>query len=288
MNRFEAERLHRVELSANKFKHPIPIVYATPKTTDENTCVFIYVGGLGSTNSFNIYMNSFAFDTNYFVTYDKLAHGENQNKATQYKNKFIKELDAVVDWANNQFHKKVFLLGESWGCAINFLYQKKHKEKIAGVINWNMPTKPIDPEKKTFKQMYSIAWRHIVTFLFNITCHLPPVQKSHAALSRNQLLVRARAMMPATRSNTKLTLAVWRYMWPSHQFLKKNVNNPEYNFLYVQSGQDALADWKSIARIEKNADSNHYYKMPTGYHILSMEPEESKDLYKIILEFSRK
>lgn len=285
MNKFEQERIHNVSLNVKTFKHPIPVVYADPKSVNDQTRVLIYVGGLGSTNSFNLYMNSCVYDNNYFVTYDKIGHGDNKNKPSQFKSKFLKELDAVVDWATKQFGKKIYLLGESWGCAINFLYLKKHREKIAGVLNWNMPTKPVDPEKKTFKQMYSVAWRHIVTFLFNINFKLPPVQTSHAPLSRNQLLLRARAMMGVDNSSTRLTLAVWRYMKPSYRFLKKNASNPLYKFLYIQSGQDALATWKHIEKIEKQADSFHYYKMPTGYHILSMEPEESKDLYNKILEF---
>lgn len=286
MIKFEQERINKVDLNVKSFKYPIPVVYVNPKSINDNTCVFIYIGGLASTNSFNVYMNKPAFDNNYFVTYDRMAHGDNKNKASQYKYKFIRELDAVVDWATKQFSKRIFLLGESWGCAINFLYQKKYKDKIAGVINWNMPTKPVDPEKKTFKQMYSIAWRHIVTLLFNIECHTPPVQTSQSPLSRNQLLLRAKAMMAGgAQSNTRLTLAVWRYMGPSYRFLKKNASNPNYNFLYIQSAQDALATWKHINKIEQNADDKHYYKMKTGYHILSMEPEESKELFNLILNF---
>ena len=148
--------------------------------------------------------------------------------------------------------------------------------------------KPIDPEKKTFKQLYPIAWGHIVTFLFNITCHTPPVQTSQSPLSRNALLLRLRAMSTDVTSNTKLTLCVWRFMRPSKKFLLSNSNNPNFNFLYIQSGQDALADWKVVSKLEKKADPNHYYKMPTGYHILSMEPVESKDLFDIIYKFSRK
>ncbi len=289
MNKFENERLCHVNLDTKIFKNPIPIIYAKPKALTDKANVFIFVGGLGSTNSFNIYMNNSLYDTNYFVTYDKMAHGDNKNKATQYKAKYLKELDCVVDWAKNEFgNRPIYLLGESWGCAINFLYQKKNWQKIAGVINWNMPTKPIDPEKKTFGQMFAIAWREFATFLFNVTCYLPPVQESHEKISRNPFLIRLRAMMPKTRSNTKLTLVVWRYMFPSYLFLKKNVNNPKYNFLYIQSGQDALADWKAIAKIEKNADNNHYLKLPTGYHILSMEPVEQHDLYKAIENFTNK
>ncbi|MCQ3915277.1 MAG: hypothetical protein MJ195_00545 [Mycoplasmoidaceae bacterium] len=77
-------------------------------------------------------------------------------------------------------------------------------------------------------------------------------------------------------------------MRPSYKFLLRNASNPKYNFLYIQSGQDALMCEKHIKNIEAGADSIHYLKIPTGYHILTMEPEESKILYKAIEDFINK
>lgn len=289
MNKFEPERLVTEQLQTSRFKKPIPIVYAKPLTTNETTCVFIFCCGLGGTNSFNIYMNNPIYNTNYFVIYDKMGHGDNQNQPSQFKKKYLVELDCVVDWAKQTFPgKKIYLLGESWGCAINFLYYKKHVDKINGVINWNMPTTPKSPNKKTAWQKWQFAWREIITLLTNVNLQLPLEQNHHELLSRNTLLIRAMAMVPASRNSTRLTLAVWRYMLPSYLFLRRNVSNPKYNFLYIQTGQDALMTDRHINKIEANADSMHYLKIPSGYHILTMEPEESRILYQEIEKFIKK
>ncbi|XQP55421.1 MAG: alpha/beta fold hydrolase [Mycoplasmoidaceae bacterium] len=289
MNRFEQERINHYDLTSREFKFPIPIVYIKPLTENENTCVFIFCCGLGGTNSFNVYMNNPIYNTNYFVMYDKMGHGDNKNKPSQYKKPYLIELDKIVDWAKQQFpNKKIYLLGESWGCAINFLYYKKYENKIDGVINWNMPTKPISPVKKTLWQNWQFGWRELITILTNVNLQLPLEQSHHELLSRNRLLVRAMSMQPSTRNNTRLTLAVWRYMRPSYKFLFRNASNAKYNFLYIQSGEDVLMCEKHIKNIEASADSIHYLKIPTGYHILTMEPEESKILYKAIEDFINK
>lgn len=289
MNKFDDKRIKHCDLVSNEFKFPIPIVFVTPLSANKNTCVFIFCCGLGGTNSFNVYMNNPIYDNNYFVMYDKMGHGDNKNKPSQYKNKYIIELDKVVNWAKRKFPKKrIYLLGESWGAAINFLYYKKFAKKINGVINWNMPTRPISPIKKTALQKWQNAWREIITILTNRDLKLPFDQTQHEHLSRNKMLIRAMALQPAIRNSTKLTLAVWRCMYPSYKFLLKNISNPNCNFLYVQSFQDALMFKKHIENVEKKADSKHYLKIPTGYHILTMEPEESKTLYKAIEGFIKK
>lgn len=289
MNKFEDSRINKTEITTNRFKEPIPVVYVSPITTNDKTCVFIFCCGLGGTNSFNVYLNNPIYDTNYFVLYDKMGHGDNKNKPSQYKKKYINELDCVVEWAKAQFPgKKIFLLGESWGCAVNFVYYKKYGNKIDGVINWNMPTSPKSPQKKSAWQNWRFFWREFITVVTNVNLTLPVEQNNNELLTRNRLLIRAMAMMPQTRNSTKLTLAVWRFMRPSYSFLRKNASNPKYNFLYVQSGQDNLMTARHIKKVEANADANHYLKVPTGYHILTMEPEESKILYKAIIDFANK
>lgn len=289
MNKFPLERTNKVNLATAKFKKDIPIVWISPKNENNDSCVFIYCCGLGGTNSFNVYMDNPFYDQHYFVTYDKMGHGDNQNIPSQFKKKYLAELNSVVNWAKNQFpNRKIFLLGESWGCSINFLYYKKYPDKINGVINWNMPTKPHSPVKKTLKQYWQFAWREIITLLTNVNLQLP-LEQSHAELlTRNTLLVRAMNMMSSTRNSTRLTLAVWRYMHPSYKFLQKNCNNNKYNFLYVQSAQDNLMTKRDIDKIEKIADAEHFLKISSGYHILTMEPQESVILYNRIKEFIKK
>lgn len=289
MNKFPIERTEKFNLVSNKFKNSIPVVCVNPEKVDPQTSIFIFNCGLGGTNSFNIYMNNPFYNSHYFIMYDKMGHGENSNPISQFKKKYLYELNEVVDWAKKKFpNLKIYLLGESWGSAINFLYQQKNSSKINGVINWNMPTAPVSPVKKTAWQNWQFAWREILTLITNINLFLPLEQSNHELLSSNKLLVRAIGMQPTTRNSTRTTLAVWRFMRPAYKFLIRNGNNTNYDFLYVQSGQDALMCKKHISNIERVISKNHYLKIPTGYHILSMEPAESQILYDAIRDFINK
>lgn len=289
MKKFENERLHKVILETPIFKYPTPIVYANPIAMDKNTCVFIFVGGLHATNSFNVYMNNFAFDKNYFVTFDKLAHGENKNKPSQYIKPYLNELDCVINWAKSEFPgRKIYLIGESWGGAIDLLYYKRFGNKIDGVFCWNMPTKIVNTQKNSFKEVWSVGWRELLCFLTNIEFKLPLNVNHREHLSRNQLLLRVLAMQENRSESSKSTICVWRCMRPSYKFMLKNCNNPKYNFLYIQSGQDALETKKHIKKIEAKADKDHYKRFKTGFHILCMEEKESIDLFKELVKFAQK
>lgn len=291
MKKFSEERINKVLLNSDQFKYPIPLLYVKPKTVNEKSCVLIFVGGIAQTNGLACYMDNKIFDTNYLVSYEKMAHGENKNPPSQYRNKFIKELDCVVDWVKKNFpNKKIFLIGESWGAGINFIYLKKFKEKINGTFNWNMPTKIINPQKQPFKKFWVSAWKEIATLLFNVNLILPIEPNHRDALTQNEFLKRVSKMTyeESVNSSSKLTVAVWKFFGPSRRFLLKNCNNKNFNFVYVQSGQDALINKKFVKKLKAKADSDHFVYLETGYHILSMEPKESEILFSLMNTFIQK
>lgn len=289
MLKFENERVTTTKIESVNFRHYIPVVYVKPKQEVKESVVFIFNGGIGSSIPSCLYMNSFLYDNHYFVTYEKAGHNENKNKPSQFKEFYLNELDEVVNWVKKQYpEKKIFLLGESWGTAINFVYYKKYGKKIDGTIGWNMPFAITNPERKTAKQMYSIVWREIVTFLFNVECHLPVVQTSQDKFSRDPLFRRLLKLVPPSKTNTKINLSVWRFMKPAYNFVKKQGTNKNMKFLYVQSGEDIMANWKKVKKIEQYVDKEHYVKFPTGYHVLSMEPKESILLFNKIIDFIKR
>lgn len=289
MLKFENERLTLTKLECVNFKHSIPVVCVKPKQEPKESVIFIFNGGIGSSIPSCLYMNSFLYDKHYFITYEKAGHNENKNKPSQFKKNYLNELDEVINWVKKQYpEKRIFLLGESWGTAINFVYYKKYGNKIDGTIGWNMPFAITDPEKKTAKQMYSIVWRELVTFLFNIECHLPIVQTSQDKFSRDPLFGRLLKLVPPSKTNTKINLSVWRFMRPAYNFIKKYGTDKNVKFLYVQSGEDVMANWKKVKKIEQYADKEHYVKFPTGYHVLSMEPKESILLFNKIIDFVKR
>jgi hypothetical protein len=114
MKIFERERTFFENISSNVFKDAIPCVYFTPKTQTNNTSVFIFVGGIGATLPFVRILNYPFFDEHILVSYERMKHGNNKNKATRFVMPYVDEIDIIVDYAKNKFpNKKVYLLGES-------------------------------------------------------------------------------------------------------------------------------------------------------------------------------
>jgi hypothetical protein len=114
MKKFEESRTHTELLQTNKYKHPIPIIEFSPVNDTDKTSVFVFVTGLGGTFPFFKILNHSFFDNHYLICYEKMAHGENKNKAQRLPRCFVKELDYVVHYAKTKFpNKKIYLLGES-------------------------------------------------------------------------------------------------------------------------------------------------------------------------------
>ncbi len=288
MLKFEDNRVSQHFIDSVNFRYKIPVLCVEPKTITKDTVIFIFNGGIGSSIPSSLYMNSFLYNHHYFITYEKAGHNGNKNKPSQYRKPYLNELDEVVLWVKKNFlGKKIYLLGESWGTGINFIYYSKNKNKIDGAIGWNMPFGITNPEKKTAKQMYSIVWREIVTFLFNVECHLPVAQTSQDKFSRDPMFRRLLKLVPPSKTNTKINLSVWRFMKPTYNFICKNGKNKKNKFIYIQSGEDLMANWNKIKKIEQKVDTEHYIKFKTGYHVLSMEPKESSILFNEILDYIR-
>jgi hypothetical protein len=114
MKKFEDSRTHIESLQTNKYPHPIPIITFTPSVETDKTVVFIFATGLGGTFPFFKILNHSFFDNHYLICYEKMAHGENRNKAQRLPRCFVNELDCIVNYAKVKFpNKKIYLLGES-------------------------------------------------------------------------------------------------------------------------------------------------------------------------------
>lgn len=288
MNKFPNDRIKEIQLQTEIFEFPIPLMCVRPINDSNKSDIFIFNGGIGQTNSLSVYLNNAFFDNHYFISYEKMWHGKNKNKPSQFKSKYIKELDCVVEWAKKEFpNKRIFLLGESWGSAINFVYLEEHSNKVDGVINWNMPTKVINTQKKSFKRVWVSAWKEIATILFNANLKLPLEANHRDPLTQNEVLKRVSVMThnETASSNSRLTLSVWRYFRPSKKFLLKNCGNDTFKFLYIQSMQDALINQKLIEKLKRISNGKHLIFIEKGYHILSFEPIESNELFDIIKNY---
>lgn len=289
MKKFEDPRIKTFEIKTKHFKYPIPIAIISPKNNINNANIIIYNSGLLGTISGSMLLNHDFYDNYYFVCYDKMFHGNNKNKPSQYKNKYLIELDDVVDYVKNLFpNRQIYLFGESWGAGINLLYYKKiGLNKINNVIVWNMPTKWNSPEKYSFKTMFEIACKMLLSFLLKIPFILPNFQSNFSKITRNQMLIRIKEMSIASKNHSFSCLACWRYIRIFKKLILK-CNNHHYWFLYIQSGQDVMAKTKTINLFKQKLSTNHFNFIPTGYHILSLEPYETNLIYKIIEKYLKK
>jgi hypothetical protein len=114
MKKFEPERVNRLMLNIPGFKYPIPFVSFAPISENEQTVVFLYLGGLGCTIPFVEIMNYPFFDHHYLLTFERASHGKNLNHPKRWPSYFIDELKIIVNKAHKMFpDKKIYLLGES-------------------------------------------------------------------------------------------------------------------------------------------------------------------------------
>lgn len=291
MKKFPDCSINNINYQSKLFVCPIPILCIEPEKKTNNSVVFIFNCGLGGTNKWNEFMCFPIFQENYFISYEKASHGNNKNKPSQYRKKTLIELQEVILFVRNKYpNRKIYLLGESWGSSINFLYLKQYGHKyVDGVVNWNMPYKPKNVEKLPFFKKLSITCKIIFTWLFNIGLNDKQSNFVHDKLSQNVFLVRAKRIAGTQSMNTKLPICSWRFMKPSWRFLFKNLSNNTYNFLYIQTGQDILAKKKIVDKLNNNyKSSKKYLFIPSGFHVLTFEPKESTILYSEIKKFISK
>lgn len=291
MKKFPNNLITNLSFQTKRFAYPIPILCVQPAKQFSQSVIFIFNCGLGGTNKWHEFMCLPVFQSNYFICYEKAGHGNNKNKPSQYRRQSIEELQEVILFIRSKYpNKKIYLLGESWGASINFLYLKKYGHQyVNGAVNWNMPYKPIDIEKQSFTQKFSLACKLLFTYIFNIALLEKQTNFIHDKLSQNAVLVRVKKLVASAPMNTKLPLCAWRFMKPSWRFLFKNLHNDSYNFLYIQSAQDILADQKNIDKINLVSKNNKKYLfIQTGYHVLAFEPVESKILNDAIAKFISK
>lgn len=289
MKRFESERCNELLLKSEYFTYDIPLLIVNPKNVSDSSSIILFTSGLGNSNALASYMNNELFDNNWFISYEKAMHGDNKNTPSQFKKAWLNELDSVVEYAKKKYPgRKIFLIGESWGSAINFVYYKKHKSKIAGTLNWNSPFKIINPEKVPFKLMFKTSCRQLSTFLFNTNKLIPHIQSKVEMFTSDPILARLMKFEPEVKRNTRATMAAWRFMRPAYNFIKKYGKNPDFDFLYIQTKDDILQKKSTIKTLIKHMDDNHLQVWESGKHILQFEPLESDKLFKEIHKFISK
>lgn len=263
----------------NISNEPFPVFYISPKNIS-NKMIF-YIPGLNGNGIMIKYWNTSLSDNFYLVSFDPRAQGESKAKSSRLYKRYLKDINEIIIAFKNKYNiDDVYIIGESWGSALASLYLKKYKN-IKGIFIWNMPCKLIDvsEEKKWIKFKRNL--KIIFTFLFFInTNDLAPFNKK---LTNNKTLIRTVEIFRRKKISNKVVIASWRSFKPAWNFLLKN--HKSINFKYIQSKEDVLIDFNKVNRLSKI--SNKIVILDKGYHILSFDENVNKDLFNMILDFTK-
>lgn len=272
-------------LEAKGFKHTIPFISFKPIIVDQHTVVCLFINGLGGTNRFVEIMNHPFFDRHYLVSYERAGQGDNKNLPKRWPSFFLKELDEVINKIHEIFpNKQIYILGESWGSALAYLYYKHHDKKIAGVFCWNMPHNIKDASHSPRTQKLIIFAKMLITIPFGIHYKDYHAKDTSEIFSSNPLLIRLSKVANANKiMDLCLYLASWWSFKPAWRFLYRNLENAKYNIYYIQSGEDFMINRKYFERFQKRWEQSTRIKyFEKGFHILSMEEPLNDQLYEFI------
>ena len=283
MKPFTNEQLETIEIESNKFKEKIPVIVCKPRILTDDSNIFIFSNGLSGNNTTAQNMNYPFFESNYLISYEKAGHGNNKNKPSQRIKFYLKELDEVVNWVKSNFsNRKIYLIGESWGSNIGFVYYFKNKKKVDGCVAWNMPCKIVDISGKKGKQKFITSFKTLISLVLNISTFDNYPSFTTDKLSTNKVLIRLKKIETSDqfKLNFKSSLAVWKFGHKSWKQIIKNANRQDLNFIYIQSKNDVLADWKKWNKLS-NKDTNkiHSIFLDDGHHILSFETNMTAKLF---------
>ncbi len=272
---FPSERIVESNWKVDGIKKEVPTYLVKP--LDESICkkAVIYVHGLNGNGCMVKYFNYSMFDNIYLFGYDQRAQGNNLNKPSRFYKQYIFDLDKVITAFKQKFPhvEEIYLIGESWGSTICFLYEKHFSNKIDGVIGWNMPYDIIDlcPTKGWTK--FKSSMKVILTFLTSINTY--DESPFAEALTNNKILIRLVKTIKNNKVSNKVILACWRSMKKPWKVLK----NPPIKSKYIQSMEDAMLSKKRLLII-KNFPCTEIFEK--GYHILTFDDNVSDKLFSSI------
>jgi hypothetical protein len=152
---------------------------------------------------------------------------------------------------------------------------------VDGIVGWNMPRFVKDVTDAPFAKKFDLGWKMVLILLFGVTNYnynpIPSIDK----ISSNKKLIRIRNLNKELKENNKSSFVCWRtfpHSW--HALRELLIKHNDSNFLYVQSGQDALADYPFWNKFKAAFPNNpHLVNFADGYHILSQEEPLNDALY---------
>ncbi|MGL4616779.1 MAG: alpha/beta fold hydrolase [Mycoplasmoidaceae bacterium] len=277
MKQFDEDRVEEFDFIVGKKIFPFVKVNPIKKSSTAVLCSF----GLNGSAKFIKYLNYPCFDNVDFICYDQRAQSKNKLKPSMWHTTYINDMNLVINeyLKQNPNIKKLYIIGESWGASIAFLYKKKYPKNIDGVLGWNMPYEVIDTSKKQrnntilkFKvalTLFTGINTNGATILSHDTTNNKAIQKLILS-SRNKLI------------SNKVIIASWRSFKRAWRYFLKN---PDENFVYIQTGEDNMKSKRLFKDGKKYKNVIMYEK---GTHLLSFDINVADKLFDEIKEFINK
>lgn len=277
MKQFNNDRVEESELVIGKKKFPFTKI----NPLKESDTLILFSFGLNSNSNFVKYLDYPCFDNVHLITYDARAQARNEMKSSMRYMVYIEDMDAVISkyLRQNNNIKKVYIIGESWGSALAFLYKKKYPEKINGVFGWNMPYEIIDTSKKdNFNLMLKL--KVALTLFTGIDTNGRSILSEDTTNNKaiKKLIINSRKSL----LSNKVVIASWRTFKRSWRYFLKNENE---NLLYVQSGEDNM---KSKILFKNGKKYKNIIMMEKGTHLLSFDINVADELFEKVKDFLNK
>lgn len=263
----------RKTLKIKELKEKVPIFIRSSNL--KNKKAIIAIQGLGGSGSsiFGYDIDSKLYQDFSFFGFDSRAHHNNKNKPSSYPSVYLEDFHLLILELVKKYNlEQIYLIGESWGASLIYLYQAKYQNPIVKkAIGWNMPYNVVKNDSNYKEKIKLISTiKVLLTYLFNINTY--EIRAFNTELTNNELIKRINKN--PTKQSNRLAIAAFRSFKKSWKMLFENKN-----FIYIQSMQDVLKtkDW-----INKN--KNKIIILEKGTHILALDKFESKTLFKLIFD----
>lgn len=277
MKQINNDRVEEFDLIADGKKFPFTKI----NPLKESSTLVLFSLGLNSNSNFIKYLDYPCFDNVYLICYDARAQSKNELKPSIRFETYIDDMNSILTeyLKQNPNIKKVYIIGESWGSALAFLYKKKYPEKIYGVMGWNMPYEIIDTSKSKNKNLM-LKLKVLVTLLTTIDTNGMSILSEDTTNNKaiKKLITNSRKLM----LSNKVVIASWKSFKRSWRYF---LRNPNEKFLYVQSGEDNM---RTKILFKNGKTYKNVINMEKGTHLLSFDINVADQLFDIVKDFLNK
>ncbi|MGL4950739.1 MAG: hypothetical protein ACRC4M_02805 [Mycoplasma sp.] len=234
--------------------------------------LIIYLNGVnGQVDTITFFKHN-VFSENNLITFDTIAHGENNHPHTKkFKDYIAFSIAMIESIKSNPKYKgmKVIIMGESFGASQTIALSELYPNIADLFFCWNAPTKSSLSSGLKFKEVI----KFLASTIFNIeTYSMMGIDETFTSNQEILKIRKERGLM--VKTSNKLLIAALSTIKPNKKIFNKD--KIPSKLVYIQSQEDFMCDFNIDFKKHKNV---HLFK--TGKHVLSFEPE-AKQMFDIL------